>query len=134
MNGSKKHQKGEMPNMNKKITSLFLIAFFALAACSQQTENTTLSTESENESQKEQEAHSEKLAHWSYEGESGPEHWGELDPTYSTCVDGSEQSPINIEFSQVDTSESMKILKFSMSLLLFPLLIMVILFRRTPLN
>ena len=52
MNGSKKHQKGEMPDINKKITSLFLIAFFALAACSQQTENTTVSTESENESQK----------------------------------------------------------------------------------
>ncbi|TWI57963.1 carbonic anhydrase [Halalkalibacter nanhaiisediminis] len=94
--------------MNKKITSFFFIAFFALAACSQQTENTTVSTESDNESQKEQEAHSEKLAHWSYEGESGPEHWGELDPTYSTCVDGSEQSPINIEFSQVDTSESIE--------------------------
>ena len=34
--------------------------------------------------------------HWSYEGESGPEHWGELSEDYTLCVDGSAQSPIDI--------------------------------------
>ena len=33
---------------------------------------------------------------WSYEGETGPEHWGELSPRYSLCKDGKEQSPIDI--------------------------------------
>jgi carbonic anhydrase len=35
-------------------------------------------------------------AHWTYEGEEGPEHWGELDPTYEMCSAGKEQSPIDV--------------------------------------
>jgi carbonic anhydrase len=34
--------------------------------------------------------------HWSYDGEAGPEHWGELSPDYALCSTGQEQSPINI--------------------------------------
>lgn len=33
---------------------------------------------------------------WSYEGTIGPEHWGDLDPEYSLCKTGKEQSPIDI--------------------------------------
>ncbi len=36
----------------------------------------------------------EKKMHWSYEGESGPEHWSEIEKN-SDC-DGKYQSPINI--------------------------------------
>lgn len=32
---------------------------------------------------------------WSYEGETGPEHWATLSPAYSDC-DGSRQSPIDL--------------------------------------
>lgn len=35
-------------------------------------------------------------AHWSYEGESGPEHWGELGDDYAACTSGKEQSPIDV--------------------------------------
>jgi carbonic anhydrase len=35
-------------------------------------------------------------AHWTYEGEEGPAHWGELDPTYALCSTGKEQSPIDV--------------------------------------
>ena len=35
-------------------------------------------------------------AHWSYEGEAGPEHWGDLDPDYATCSRGARQSPIDV--------------------------------------
>ncbi len=34
-------------------------------------------------------------AHWSYHGDEGPSHWGDIDPTYSTCK-GHEQSPIDL--------------------------------------
>lgn len=34
--------------------------------------------------------------HWSYEGEEGPDHWGELDPAYEACATGLEQSPIDL--------------------------------------
>ena len=42
----------------------------------------------------EQEAH--HPPHWSYEGATGPDHWGDLSPDYAKCKTGSEQSPINI--------------------------------------
>lgn len=33
---------------------------------------------------------------WSYDGDKGPAHWGELDPDYAACATGREQSPIDI--------------------------------------
>ena len=35
-------------------------------------------------------------AHWSYEGDSGPAHWGDLDAADKVCAIGSQQSPIDI--------------------------------------
>ncbi len=37
--------------------------------------------------------------HWSYEGEGGPESWGELDPKFSACSQGQSQSPINLKWT-----------------------------------
>jgi carbonic anhydrase len=34
--------------------------------------------------------------HWSYSGETGPEHWGEIDKANAACSAGSQQSPLNI--------------------------------------
>jgi len=34
--------------------------------------------------------------HWTYEGATGAEHWGDLDPEYAPCKVGREQSPIDI--------------------------------------
>ena len=36
-------------------------------------------------------------AHWSYEGESGPSHWGDLDAASKACSVGTQQSPIDIQ-------------------------------------
>jgi carbonic anhydrase len=36
-------------------------------------------------------------AHWSYEGETGPQAWGKLKPDFNTCATGKRQSPIHIE-------------------------------------
>ena len=44
-------------------------------------------------------------ADWSYEGATGPDHWGDLDPDYALAKTGREQSPINIETGGV-TEES----------------------------
>lgn len=35
-------------------------------------------------------------AHWGYEGQEGPAHWGDLATEYATCKTGKSQSPINI--------------------------------------
>lgn len=36
-------------------------------------------------------------AHWAYEGQSGPSHWGNLAQEYSLCKTGINQSPIDIQ-------------------------------------
>jgi carbonic anhydrase len=35
-------------------------------------------------------------AHWTYEGATGPDHWGDLDAADQVCGIGSQQSPIDI--------------------------------------
>ncbi len=35
-------------------------------------------------------------AHWSYEGETGPEAWASLDPANAACASGTQQSPIDL--------------------------------------
>lgn len=35
-------------------------------------------------------------AHWSYEGATGPDHWGNVDAASKVCSVGSQQSPIDI--------------------------------------
>lgn len=39
-------------------------------------------------------------SHWTYEGESGPAHWGELSADYAICSKGQGQSPIDISGAQ----------------------------------
>jgi carbonic anhydrase len=33
---------------------------------------------------------------WSYDGDTGPEHWGRLRPEWKLCADGKQQSPIDV--------------------------------------
>ncbi len=39
----------------------------------------------------------ESTPHWSYSGNTGPEHWASEDPAFATCGVGKRQSPIDIE-------------------------------------
>lgn len=43
-----------------------------------------------------EEAHAGAAPHWTYAGATGPEHWGDLDTKFNTCVNGVNQSPIDI--------------------------------------
>ncbi|OLN23761.1 carbonic anhydrase [Domibacillus antri] len=78
---------------------------FLLGACSDQTKETQTEEDQPAQTQGNQ-AEKASDVHWSYkEGETGPDQWGKLDASYAACMNGSEQSPVNIEFSQVKTSE-----------------------------
>ena len=39
-------------------------------------------------------------AHWSYEGNTGPAHWGDLSDEFKTCKLGKKQSPIDISSTE----------------------------------
>jgi hypothetical protein len=41
--------------------------------------------------------------HWSYSGDAGPEHWGELSPDYAAASSGHAQSPIDISNGEKGT-------------------------------
>ena len=46
-----------------------------------------------------QEGHGDEsggAVHWSYAGAEGPEHWGDLSPSFEACKSGRMQSPIDI--------------------------------------
>ena len=42
-------------------------------------------------------------AHWTYEGEEGPDHWADLDHGYAACH-GAEQSPIDLNGGAIPAS------------------------------
>ena len=40
--------------------------------------------------------HPHAAPHWSYAGDTGPGHWGDLESDFSVCKTGTHQSPIDI--------------------------------------
>ena len=60
-----------------KAVSVLLIMIMLSSACAPQQPETT-------------------PPHWTYEGEEGPSHWGELDQSFAVCGTGESQSPIDI--------------------------------------
>lgn len=73
--------------MNKKNLPAKLLATALLAA---------LSISGQAADHKNAKAHDAHAAHWSYEGRQGPQHWGAMEPGFSLCKSGKEQSPIDI--------------------------------------
>ena len=70
--------------MNKLLLSAILLA---------------LTTQANAEKPQANEHKTEKhhAAHWGYEGNTGPEHWGEMSEKFKLCSSGVNQSPINIK-------------------------------------
>lgn len=49
-----------------------------------------------------------KKTDWSYSGVEGPDNWGKLNPAFSTCDSGLNQSPVNIEKALVASLKPLK--------------------------
>lgn len=49
---------------------------------------------------------------WSYDGDTGPENWGELSPEYAMCSVGMSQSPVNIS-TDTTVESALALLKFN---------------------
>ncbi|MCG8710335.1 carbonic anhydrase family protein [Brenneria sp. 4F2] len=48
-------------------------------------------------------------AHWSYEGQESPSHWGKLSPDFSLCDNGKNQSPIDIHGAMKTAHDGLKL-------------------------
>jgi carbonic anhydrase len=97
--------------MKKKVfySILFACLLLSLAACSSKTADVP----KEEKVQEEKKTTEVQPSHWSYEGETGPEYWGDLDPTNAACTNGEEQSPINIETTKTENDDEVEELKFN---------------------
>ena len=82
--------------MNKTIIVLLFFTLTVLGSC----KNDTVSTQSVKK---------ETPKHWTYEGETSPEHWAEIEKN-SDC-DGKNQSPINIIVDHTITVDRINDLK-----------------------
>ncbi|WP_025027828.1 carbonic anhydrase [Caldalkalibacillus mannanilyticus] len=105
----------------KKITFyrgvLVTVLAFSLTACSSTPTQTGLQNENV-EGKESTEIHKEaeyEATHWSYEGETGAEHWGSIDPSFATCAEGTEQSPIDIELSDGELEKSVEDIQINYS-------------------
>ena len=83
---------------------LMLLAILFLASCNSHSGD---NHEQKKDADTATQTTSARPAEWHYEGDKGPANWGTLDPAYSLCADGKNQSPINImktESGHVDFS------------------------------
>lgn len=69
------------------LLTLTLIVIPLLTACAADQPQATEATEA---------PHAAEAPHWGYEGEAGPEHWGELSADYALCATGQQQTPIDL--------------------------------------
>ncbi|KAA8999206.1 carbonic anhydrase [Affinibrenneria salicis] len=53
--------------------------------------------------------HASEHAHWSYEGQGAPEHWGQLSPDFSLCGNGKNQSPVDIHGALKTTHQALQL-------------------------
>ncbi|MCW1401238.1 carbonic anhydrase family protein [Novosphingobium sp. MW5] len=47
--------------------------------------------------------------HWTYDGEAGPEHWGELSEDFKACKTGRMQSPIELGVADVEAKFAVRV-------------------------
>lgn len=62
---------------------ILILSAFAMSACSDDGREPRVAPHTEEDQ-------------WGYAGEIGPAHWADLDPSFATCRDGVEQSPIDV--------------------------------------
>lgn len=60
--------------------------------------------------------------HWSYEGDTGPANWASLDSEFARCANGTEQSPIDIELSDVKVDKTLEDIKINYKPTVFTLM------------
>lgn len=76
-----------------RVLSIVLVSL-AISACTQPAVVTNQPTEAPQATHGASDEHNQ--VHWTYDGETGPEHWGAINPEYVECSTGEQQSPIDL--------------------------------------
>lgn len=113
--------------MRNFIQLLVLMTFMALTACSlfsrEEEEKQASSSQAATHEQPAEETPAEEVSgisessqspthtvlHWSYEGDHGPEAWGDLKPEYSLCKTGAHQSPVDLIYKKPQSNRPIKV-------------------------
>jgi carbonic anhydrase len=91
----------------KRFILICCLMMFALVSCNKAGEQTA--EQAATDAPKTETAvATQEGPHWSYEGESGPANWGALNPEWSACASGANQSPIDIDQAVSATLPGMK--------------------------
>ncbi|MGN7762619.1 carbonic anhydrase [Paenibacillus sp. 22594] len=91
-------------SLSKRLSQILfpVMVMSVMAGCGDNTQNSEAASKQEPST-----PISAHQAHWSYEGETSPEHWAELDKLFTTCSTGKAQSPINIPQEKVKDEASL---------------------------
>src|SRR5687768_12295378 len=87
--------RGSVASAFTLIELLVVIAFVALFLVGLLTSEALAQTAAAPKASSAPAAASTSHAHWSYEGDHGPNHWAALNPAYAPCEKGKAQSPID---------------------------------------
>ncbi|PWW32554.1 carbonic anhydrase [Cytobacillus oceanisediminis] len=101
---------------------LFLSLLIFLIGCSESEQKTSIPEQQiETENERDHLSVETQTNDWSYEGETGPKHWGELDSANLACKQGKEQSPINVKNEELSKNNSKTLLEIKYSPAMFTL-------------
>lgn len=96
--------------MHNFFKGLWLLPLMALALAGTPPVDQAKKVKKPATKQRVEKTHPEEHKHWSYEGDTGPSKWAELDPANAQCGIGQQQSPINISTTY---SQQLDALKFN---------------------
>ncbi len=82
--------------MNKIMSFIMIVILTSVISCDRKKTSHPKDKETQRMDKEHQDKGHTKKAHWSYEGDGGPSHWGTLSKMFTMCAKGKQQSPIDI--------------------------------------
>lgn len=91
-------------NINTELhrSLVVIMVFTVLTSCNTSSQQESAETPTTSPEPDQPEQVSARPVHWSYEASEGPAVWGTLSPVYALCGNGTSQSPINIDDTEVE--------------------------------